>query len=149
MTATTFDQFDQMERRADRTLAVVYWVKHVKNVALCAASMAAVDFVLRQLIKSLSAEHLEALSAEQAAELTKKLQDLHHNLVGLFRCGACNQLSSSRLFRSSIKGLEASTEDLEDVIEDLVMSEDPRFKALVADCVTSIPPAPAELVGRM
>jgi hypothetical protein len=46
--------------------------------------------------------------------------------------------------------IEERTEDLGDIIEDLVLSGDEQFKMLLSDCVKSISaPVISELVGRM
>jgi|SRR5581483_1245128 len=150
MTAVTIDEFEQIERRADRTLAVAYGFRHVRNIVLCTAALGIVNSALRRLLdKSLSPDKLEPLTQAQAAELTKKLQQLHAVLLAMLRaCGPV--LRSHFLFRKSITGLEASTEDLADIIEDLVLADNPKFRTLLKDSIQALSPVEtAGLVGRM
>ncbi len=142
--------FDQMERRADRTLAVVLWAKHVKNVAEGAALFKILELVLRSLVHSLSAdEKLSSLPDQQAQELMSKLEELHAQLVSVLDHHVTLSLSRKFLFRNSIRNIEENTEDLCDLLENLALSRNSDFRALVADCVKSISSATAEPVGRV
>jgi len=90
---------------------------------------------------------LEALSAEQASDLRKKMQDLHGNLTPMLRlCQHC-PASCNPLSRSALKGIDASTEDIGDIIEDLALSESGQFRALLKDSVRAIADPAARLGG--
>jgi hypothetical protein len=130
--------FDQMERQADRTLGITLWAKHAKNVVLGAGLMKVLHSFLLHLVGGLSADKLDALTKEQALELTKKLQELHAQLTTLIEMPGFSQLGSSLLFRSSVCGLEEATEDLADVIEDLVLSGNEEFQSLVSNCTAGL-----------
>ena len=135
---TTSITFDQMERNADRTLGIALWAKHAKNMALCAGLMKLLHGFLSNLVGSLSADKLDALTKEQALELTKKLQELHAQLTSLLEMPGFSQLGSRTFFRASVHGLEEATEDLGDIIEDLVLSENEEFRSLVSNCTTGL-----------
>ena len=142
--------FDQLEGRADRTLAVALWAKHVKNVVLCAFMMQVMNTTLKGLVASLTPERLDALTHEQASDLKKKLQNLHGQLSQLLTYPPVHELANRRLYKSAIAGLENSTEDLFDVIENLVLSENRDFRELLFECASEVKPRPAaESVGWM
>ena len=143
--------FDQMERSADQTLAFVLWAKNVKNMFMAAGWMAALDQVAKKLVKTLShGGRLSGLSDEQAADLAKKLQEIHSQLDFILRRETVVQWRSKMLFAGSLEGLTDSADDLADIIEDLVLSSSPHFRSLLVECVKGLPSArPAELIGRM
>ena len=127
-----------MERRADRTLGFALWAKHVKNTALCALALAALNQLVISLVNSISADKVEALTDEQRVELKKKLLEVREKLAGLLNMNAMCHLSRSWMFRGSVRGLESSTEDIADIIEDLVLSENKEFRSLLSDCVEKV-----------
>jgi hypothetical protein len=130
--------FDQIERSADRTLAIVLWAKHAKNIAAAALGVAIITQFVHSLVKSLSTDKLNTLSREQAIELTKKLQTLHANLTRLLNVSSAARLSNKTLFQSSLQNLDDYTEDLGDIIENLVLSENEEFRSFVSDCVQGL-----------
>src|SRR5580658_7265238 len=76
--------FDQMERRAERTLGVALWAKHVKNVAEGTVLFAGLHTLLRSLVRSLSKdEKLNSLSDKELVELTASLTELHDHLASM------------------------------------------------------------------
>ena len=143
--------FDQMERSADRTLAVVLWAKHVKHVTEGVVLFAILNQLLRSLVQSLSADDkLNSLSEPQVKELTSRLREIHEGLLQVLEHNAMCLLKRKALFKGSIVSIEESTEDLSDIIENLVLSCNSDFRAIVADAVQSISSAhSAEPVGRM
>lgn len=130
--------FDQLESSADHTLACVLWAKRAQNVLLGATLTAIAELLLARLVSSMTAEKLNSLTPEQAAELRKSLQELHSHLVYILRHRICQRLSDRVLFRRSISGLAEGAEDLGDIIEDLVLASNPQFKTLVSDCVQAL-----------
>lgn len=130
--------FDQLERSADNTLAWVLWAKAAKNALTCALIMAILSRLLQSFVASLTPQRLTALSPEQAKDFKGRLQELHGHLMMLLRHRSCDVLRSSALFRSSILRLEDSSEDVGDIIEDLVLANNPQFTNLVGDCVEAL-----------
>jgi hypothetical protein len=142
--------FDQMERNADQTLAFVLWAKNVKNMALAAAWMAVLDRVAKHLVKTLSHDQkLASLSDEQAMDLAKKLQEIHYQMDFLLRRTTVAQWRTKMLFAASLDGIAASTDDVADILEDLILSCSPEFRSILVGCVRALPSHSAELVGRM
>lgn len=142
--------FDQIERNADRTLAIVLLAKQAKNYATGLVLFAALHQLLRSLIRSLSNEKMNSLSDEQAKELTATLQQIHAQLVGIIDHDSTCSLKRKSLFKPLIDGIEENTEDLCDIIEDLVLSCNQNFRTIVSDCVQSIVSVhSAEPVGRV
>ncbi|HUO61439.1 MAG TPA: hypothetical protein VMU24_12275, partial [Candidatus Acidoferrales bacterium] len=125
--------FDQIERGADRTLGFVLWAKHAKHVALCAMAMGVLNFLLGRLVESLSPEQLEELSEDQAAELIKKLQDVHAQMSELLRHQGLSQLARIPILRTYISQLDEHTADLGDIIEDLLLSNSDDFRFLLSE----------------
>lgn len=142
--------FDQMESRADRALGLTLWAKHAKYAVLLAAILALLNQCLSRVVTSFSPDKLEALSPEQATEATKKLQELHEELVRLLRMHGLVQMKSNAFYRSSIQGLQEVAEDISDIIEDLVLSENVEFRSLLAECAKDLSlPHPAGARGGM
>ncbi|MFB3815409.1 MAG: hypothetical protein ACE14L_14990 [Terriglobales bacterium] len=139
--------FDQMERSADRTLAAVYWAKHLENVVACAVGLTVLNRTLRRFVRSLDSGLLESLTTEQAADLKTKLQTIHSNLASRLReCQTCAH-SCNWISRAALKGIEASTEDIGDIIENLSFSRDPQFRSLLRDSVQAIADPAAHVGG--
>ncbi len=143
--------FDEMESKADRTLAVVLWAKNVKNMFMAAGWMALLDQTIKGLVQMLSHDNrLAGLSDEQAVELVKKLQELHSQLDFMLRRNTTIQWRTKMLFATSLEGIEGSTEDLADIIEDLILSCNPEFRAVLVECVKGLPSIhSAELIGSL
>jgi hypothetical protein len=139
-----------MERSADRTLAVVLWVKHAKNLAVAVIYFTALNETLRMFVRSLSGEKLNVLSDAQATELNTTLREIHEQLVKLLDHNAICFLRRQRMFGWFIGQLEQRAEDLSDITEDLALSCNSEFRAIVADCVRSVSSAhSAEPVGHV
>lgn len=145
--ATTFDQLDSS---ADNTLAWVLWAKNAKNTVVAAAAIALLNQVAKTLVKRFSQnDRLKCLSDEQAVDLAKKLQVIHAQLDFLLRRTTMAQWRSKVVFSASLDGLEASADDLGDIIEDLIMSCDPKFRSMLVECVRALPSHSAELVEHV
>ena len=142
--------FDQMERSADRTLALVLWAKSIKNIALAAGGMVLLDQLTRSLVRGLSQkDKLASLSNDQAADLAKKLQELHSQLDFLLRRKTVVAWRTTFLFAASLESLTESTTDIGDIIEDLILSGNSEFRSMIVGCVQALPSHSAELVGHM
>ena len=143
--------FDQMKGKAERTLGIVLWAKNVRNVIAGAALMAGLSQALKMLVVSLSRDQrLATLTDDQARELAGKLRELHSNLDFVLHRNKIVQCKKSIVFGPFVRGIEESTADLADIIEDLLLSCDKDFRTMISDCVMALPlGSPAELVGRV
>lgn len=131
--------FDQMERNADRTLAVALWARHVSGVISCITLFAILHTTLRGLLRSLrGGERLASLSGKQSVELADKLRELHSHLAYVLDHRGMCILRTKPIFSRLIASLEEDTEDLYDVIENLVLSNNREFRSLISDCVESL-----------
>lgn len=139
--------FNELERKSQSTKGWTLVAKNARNAVIGIATTLVVSKTLDRLVTALTPERLASLSPKNKAELTADLQELHALLVVGCRQSEREQ---SRAFRLLMSKIEERTEDLGDIIEDLVLSGDEQFKMLLSDCVKSISaPVISELVGRM
>lgn len=148
--------FDQMESGAENSLAWVLWAKNARNTAILSISLVLVNRIVRSYVASLTCDRLDSLSPEQAKEIKGSLQEMHVHLMRLLRHRGCGTIKSAFGFRASISGLEASAEDISDIIEDLILADNPKFVGLLQDCAraiqseqTSLSQDQVGLVGRV
>jgi hypothetical protein len=128
--------FGQMERSADRTLAVALWARHVSGLITCATWFAVLHIALRGLLRSLSTDgRLNTLTDTQAMELVGRLRELHSQLMYVLDHRGMQKLKSRPVFPRFINSLEDDTEDLYDIIENLTLSNNKEFRSLISDCV--------------
>lgn len=101
---------------------------------------------LKGLVTSLTAEEIARIPREEAIQLTKDLQELHRLLASFCRSQNFEQLNRTFIGLIANK-IRESTEDLGDIIEDLVLSESEEFKLLISECAQGI--STAAHSGRM
>jgi len=138
MTTSGTITFDQMERCADHTFALALFAKHASIATRVVMLMTLIAWAAKALVRTLSAERLESLTQEQAIELTKRLQETHDLLLNLCQSVERVRLYERSFFAGPIRRLQESTEDLGDVIEDLILSENEQFRKLMAGCSDSL-----------
>jgi hypothetical protein len=140
--------FDEMERSADRTLAVALWARHVSGWISGVVLFAAFHATLRGLLRALSGgTKLASLTDAQAADLAVRLREIHEQLSHVLDHRRMRVLRTKPVFPRLISSLEEDTEDLNDIIENLVLAGDREFRSLISDCVQHLPLA--EPVGRL
>lgn len=143
--------FENMGRKADRTLGIVLFAKHVKHETMGLLLFSLLEATLRSLLKSVSGnELLNSLSEEQAQELTASLREVHAGINSILSKNDMCLLKRKPLFGRLINRIEEQTEDLYDIIENLVLADNSDFRKMVAGCVEklSIDRSP-EPVGHM
>ncbi len=143
MTSAATATFDQMERSADRTFALVLWAKHAHQVVQGFMLLTGVSWAVRGLVNTLTPDRIESLTQQQAIDLTKRIQETHDLLLYLCRSADMRRMHEHRIFGHAIRSLQESTTDLGDIIEDLILSENEQFKSLIANCAQSVSPKPA------
>jgi hypothetical protein len=134
-----------MERSADRTFALVLWAKHAHHVFKGFMLLTLISWALRSLVRNLSPGKLEHLTQQQAIDLTKRTQEIHDLLLEICRSADMRHMHEHRIFGPAICSLQESCEDLGDIIEDLILSENEQFRNLVATCAQSL--SKPELTG--
>ena len=143
--------FEDMGRKADRTRGIVLFAKHVRHQAVGLLLFSLLEVTLRSLLNSVSGnELLNSLSEEQAQELTSSLRGVHTGINSILNKNAMCVLKRKPLLGRLINRIEEQTEDLYDIIEDLVLADNADFRKMVAECVEklSIDRSP-EPVGHM
>jgi hypothetical protein len=142
--------FDQMEREADRTFALALWAKHASVFGKVVMLLTLVSWALRGLVRSLSPDKLNSLATEHALELTKRLQETHEVMTQLSRMTDIHRLSERPVIGPLLRSVQDSTENLGDIIEDLLLSENEEFRGLVGSSVQILSQhSPVETIGRM
>ena len=130
--------FDQMERQADHTFALALFAKHASVATRIVMLMTLLAWAARSLVKTLSSDRLESLTQEQGIELTKRLQETHGLLLTLCQSVERVRLHEKPFFAGAIHKLQESTEDLGDIIDDLILSENEQFRNLMASCTKNL-----------
>jgi hypothetical protein len=141
MTSATVT-FDEIERVANRARAYALLAQTSKQVWVATILLWEVSRKVRGFVKFLTPERIEAVPAHRVKEMTANLQELHRLLVASSCSQGASGLTTSPVFGSMIKSLQESTEDLGDIIEDLVLADDPEYQGLVASCAASLGLAP-------
>lgn len=147
--------FDRVERRADRTLAIVLLARRASNMMSLVVWFAVLNSCLKSLLKSLATDkELGSISDTQAEELNKTLQEIYSMLERILRRKCVIEWQRIPVLGTSIRHAEDHAEDLGDIIEDLAFSGNQDFRSMIAECAKSIRAADtkahsAELIGRM
>ena len=145
--ATAAITFDELERNSEVTKGYALLAKNARSMFKSIVLMGLVSNKLDLLMASLAPEKLELLSEENTSKLVRDLQDLH-SLLAEFSCW--DHRSGGLLVRGFVQKVQDSTEDLGDVIEDLVLSQDKEFRTLLSECVQRVSaPVMSEPIGQM
>lgn len=139
--------FCELERKSESTKGWALAAKNARNAAIGVVLTVVVSKALDRLVDALTPDRLAVISREKKFELASHLQELHSLLAA---CCRDSQREKGRFIRFLMANIENRTEDLGDIIEDLVLSEDEQFKALLSDCAKHISaPTKPELIERM
>jgi len=141
--------FDEIERRTDRTFAYAILVRFASNYIACVIRLREVCGALDQLLGILTPEGLETLTPEQTSWLTARLQEVHRLLAGFSRSPEAESIGRLPILGGLTTRAQDATEDLDDIIADLVLRNNPDFTAMISDCASSIGLSSGETVGRM
>lgn len=141
MTATTAT-FDEIERNANRARAYALLAQTSNRLWVGTILLWKLSRKLKGFVKLLTPELIEAVPSTRLKEMTASLQELHRLLVSLTAPQEARALATMPVLDSTIKSLQESTEDLGDIIEDLVLANNPEYQGLVAACAASLGLAP-------
>jgi hypothetical protein len=134
--------YEEIDRNTDKTFAYALLLRatvgYFKMLKM-AYRLSIVCVALDHLCAVLTPEKIESLTPERASQVAVRFQDLHKILVEVARSSEAEALLRRHsLLSALILKLQDRTEDLCDIIETLILSNDQRFKDLLSDCVSSI-----------
>jgi hypothetical protein len=141
MSATSIMVFGEIEVSTNRALAYAILASQAaRGYIMAIVRMREVTKAVEQLIQALSPERLDGLSAEHKEWLKARLQEIHKHLAAFSRSNDVVAMSGLNLpvLSGLLARLQDDTEDLDDVIEDLVLVSDAEFRNLIATCSTNI-----------
>ncbi len=152
MSATSIMVFGEIEVSTNRALAYAILASQAaRGYIMAIVRMREVTKAVEQLIQALSPERLDGLSAEHKEWLKARLQEIHKHLAAFSRSNDVVAMSGLNLpvLSGLLARLQDDTEDLDDVIEDLVLVSDAEFRNLIATCSTNIGLPIGESFARM
>src|ERR1700736_5110825 len=137
MTATAAT-FDEIERDANRARAYALLAQTSKQLWVGTILLWELSRKVKGFVKRLTPELIEAVPSQRVKEITANLQELHRLLVFLSSSQEARALTTMPVLGSMIKSMQENTEDLGDIIEDLVLANNPEYQGLVAACAASL-----------
>jgi hypothetical protein len=150
MSTTSTLVFGEIEFTTNRTLAYAILVSQAAHAYVTAINRSReLANALEELIRLLTPESLARLTPDQKKWLTPRLQEIHGHLVTSSRSSEATILSRLPILGSWVTRIQDATEDLDDVIEDLVLADDIDFRNLIAACERTITASEGEPIGRM
>jgi hypothetical protein len=150
MSATSVMMFGEIETTTNRALAYAILASQAAHAYLTAIHRSReAAKSLEDLIRVLTPESLERLSADQKKWLGARLQEIHRHLAFFSRSDEIVALSRLPVLGGFLGRLQDGTEDLDDVIEDLVLADDIDFRNLIAACERNLGVPEGEPVGGM
>jgi hypothetical protein len=148
--AATSMMFGEIETSTNRALAYAILASQAAHAYITAIySSRELANALGALIKVLTPENLARLTEDQKKWLTPRLQEIHGHLVTSSRSSEAARLSRLPILGSLVTRIQDETEDLDDVIEDMVLANDPDFRNLIMACERNLNVPEGELVARM
>ena len=129
---------NEIERTADEVTAFVLLAKIAGMTPVFYFRLLRVSVALNRLFKIMSPERLGELPQDAAVELRKQLEETHREMAAIARSEETSFLSQYLLFSYPLNRMRTDTETLGDIIEDLILAGSQDFRALVADCASSL-----------
>lgn len=130
--------FDEVERSADRTFAYALLAKAAQGYVIAVLRLAELNSALDQLLKTLKPCQIDSLRSEQKQWLGCRLPEIHSLLALISGSEEAEAIGKLPILASLITRLRDSTEDMGDIIEDVLLINDETFGTLIRDCATSI-----------
>lgn len=140
MSATTIT-FDEMERKSQETKGWALAAKNSRHRIVSGVLLGFVASMLKSLVAALTPEKLEQLPEENSTKLTRDLQELHCLLASFCSSPNLRYLRRRPVTSGFLDTIAESTEDLGDIVDDLVLAANEDFRGLLTECVESIPAA--------
>jgi hypothetical protein len=150
MSTTSIMMFGEIEFTTNRALAYAILASQTAHAYITAIHRSReLANALEALVKVLTSENLARLTQDQKKWLTPRLQEIHGHLVTSSRSSEAAILSRLPILGSLVTRVQDKTEDLDDIIEDLVLVTDADFRNLIAACERTIIASEGELIGQM
>jgi len=133
--------FEEIESSTGRTYAFAVFAEYTKSGISVAFGVFAIVYLARRLRKlvsaALSPSSLEGLTEKQSQELLPLVRDLHSQLVRL--CKSCpSQVDRVPLLAQAVSSIRESTEELDEVLEDLALMHDKVFQDLISKSIKEV-----------
>jgi hypothetical protein len=149
MTANSLT-FDEIETTTNRALAYAILVSQAAHAYIAAIRTAReMAKALEQLVAVLPSQALARLTRDQKSWLTPRLQEIHKYLADVSRSSETALVSKVPILGNLVKRIQDGTEDLGDIIEDLVLADDIDFRNLIAACERTVVAAEGEPVAKV
>lgn len=130
--------FDEIERKAERTLGYAFLAKAATGHVGVAYRLVKLSNGLDRLIRVLTPDKIQAFTPEQCEGLTVQLQQLHRLLASVGKSEDFVTLGHVPLLGGCVENLRGRSVDLSDVIDDFVLLGNPGFQRLMSDCNTGV-----------
>jgi hypothetical protein len=134
--------FEEIESRAESTMAVAIFARQARD-GLLAYTIGAplLHFLvakLDSLYRDLRTASLDTCDEKQLHEIADALRDLDKVLLKLVDAGRDSRLNSFRTLRNLLAKIEARTEDLESIIENINLAANPAFHKVVSSAIEKL-----------
>jgi len=150
MSTTSIMVFGEIEITTNRALARAILMSQAAHAYISAINATReLAKALETLVSVLPSHALARLTGDQKRWLTGRLQEIHKYVADLSRSNEAAMVSRLPILNKWVRKIQDSTEDLGDIIEDLVLIDDADFRNLISTCERSIISAEGEAVGAM
>ena len=130
--------YDEIERTAERTTAYALLAKTATTIVSTSLRTYELVRALELLLGMITQERVDQLDPSRVDRLTAQLQKVHAPLVEAARSPEVQKVLNVPILGKFVLRVHDLTEELSDLIENLVLSRDPAFKKLIASCMTDI-----------
>ncbi len=134
--------FEQIESRAESTLALAIHVRRAKENVLAHTVLlpllAYLNRELNKLITALKTPSVETCNDEQLVELADLLKQIHAFLGKLLLGAEQSNLYRFKAVQKRFKRIEDRCEDLESIIENIHLAVNPTFHKVVSSALAQL-----------
>lgn len=134
--APTIDR--EIERNVDVATAYALLAKTASGYCWVWWRSREVVGALDKLLSVLSQDHIDSLRIESRNNLKRQLQQVHSLLVELSRSEEVAAISRIPGLGHPVAQIQERTDDVGDLIENIVLANNPDFQRLVTECAATI-----------
>lgn len=148
--STTSMMFGEIEITTNRALARAILMSQAAHAYISAINASReLAKALESLVSVLAPQTLARLTGDQKKWLTGRLQEIHKYVASLSRSNEAAMAFRIPFLNTWVRKIQDATEELGDIIEDLVLIDDADFRNLISTCERSIISAEGEPIGTM